>query len=454
MTATVLVVDDIEPNRRLLQAKLEAKYYTVVLADNGQRGIESAVRHQPDIILLDVMMPGMDGYEVCRRLKSMPQTRHIPIVMVTALVNVEDRLKGLQSGADDFLSKPVDDFGLFTRIEAQMRFNLVANELRVRGKGNTQVTQFSEYEKELIDAPSNVLVIDQDNVEARRIAAALKAMGHTAVTWIDASEGSIEFRDLDLVIVALSGQSHDALKLCAHLRTLKAARDFSILVTYDPSDQNRALEALRIGAADLISTPLEMAELQVRVRTQTHRQRYIDVLRHRVDRGMELSVIDPLTGLFNRRHMLERMQVWMQRSLGDTPPLTVVSFDIDHFKSINDRFGHEAGDDVLRAFSERLRMNIRPKDIACRTGGEEFLVIMPETELPRALKGAERIRHAIANEPFITERTGQAVEVTVSAGVASHQGESELLADLLHRADMALYQAKQNGRNRIENLAA
>lgn len=454
MTATVLVVDDIEPNRRLLQAKLEAKYYTVFLAENGERAIENAVQHQPDIILLDVMMPGMDGYEVCRRLKGMPQTKHIPIVMVTALVNVEDRLKGLQSGADDFLSKPVDDFGLFSRLETQMRFNLVANELRVRGKRNTSSSQFSAYEQELIDAPSNILVIDQDNIEARRIAAALQAMGHTAVTWADASDGRIEFRELDLVIVALSGQRHDALKLCAHLRTLKEARDFSIIVTYDPADQKRALEALRIGAADLISSPLEMAELQVRVRTQTHRQRYIDVLRHRVDRGMELSIIDPLTGLFNRRHMLERMQLWMQRSATGSTPLTVVSFDIDHFKSINDQFGHEAGDDVLRAFSERLRMNIRPKDIACRTGGEEFLVIMPETELQLALSGAERIRRAIANQPFINERTGRAIEVTVSAGVATHQGEGEVLADLLHRADMALYQAKQNGRNRIENLAA
>ena len=454
MTATVLVVDDIEPNRRLLQAKLEAKYYTVFLAENGESAIEYAVRLQPDIILLDVMMPGMDGYEVCRRLKRMPQTKHIPIVMVTALVNVEDRLKGLQSGADDFLSKPIDDFGLFTRIETQMRFNLVANELRVRGQRNPSVTQFSDYERERINAPSNILVIDQDNVEAKRVASALRSLGHSAVTWRDASEGSIAFRDLDLVIVALSGQDHDALKLCAYLRNLKEARDFSIIVTYDPSDQTDALEALRIGAADLITTPLEEAELQVRVRTQTHRQRYIDILRHRVDRGMELSVIDPLTGLFNRRHMLERMQVWMQRSRQDEPSLTVVAFDIDHFKSINDRFGHESGDDVLRAFSDRLRVNIRPKDIACRTGGEEFLVIMPETELQLALKGAERIRHAIASEPFVTERSGQKIEVTVSAGVASHQGENELLADLLHRADKALYQAKQNGRNRIENFAA
>ena len=169
---------------------------------------------------------------------------------------------------------------------------------------------------------------------------------------------------------------------------------------------------------------------------------------------MELSVIDPLTGLFNRSQVVERMQVWMRRSREDEPSLTVVAFDIDYFKSINDRFGPEAGDDVLRAFSERLRMNNRRKHIACQVGGEEFLVIMPETKMELALKGAERIRRAIASEPFANKRTAQAIGVTVSAGVASHLDQSELLADLLHRADGALYQAKQNGRNRIENLAA
>ncbi|MEL7109843.1 MAG: PleD family two-component system response regulator [Pseudomonadota bacterium] len=454
MTASILVVDDMEPNRRLMQAKLEAKYYTVFLAADGPHALESAARHQPDIILLDVMMPGMDGYEVCRRLKSNLATRHIPIVMLTALTDRDDRLRGLEAGADDFLSKPIDDFGLFARLEALMRYNMVANELRTRDAAGARQEFFSEFEREMLDKPASVLVIDQNNHEARRIAKSLEKVGHTAATWMDAQSSGIRFDNIDIVFIALSEQRHDALKLCAHLRALKEARDFSIIVSCSPEEQKKGIEALRIGASDLVATPLDVLELQARVRTQTRRKRFVDVLRQRVDRGLELSVIDPLTGLYNRRYMLERLQLWMQRSGVDEKPLSIVAFDIDHFKAVNDRHGHEAGDKVLQNFAARLRTNIRPQDIACRPGGEEFLLIMPDTREDLAQIGAERIREAIAAEPFYIERDDEHIKVTVSAGVATYRGEGGVLADFLHQADQALYRAKQNGRNRIETIAA
>ncbi|MEL6858418.1 MAG: PleD family two-component system response regulator [Pseudomonadota bacterium] len=454
MTASILVVDDIETNRRLMHAKLESRYYSVFLAASGEAAIESAIRHQPDIILLDVMMPGMDGYEVCRRLKSNLSTRHIPIVMQTALTDRDDRLRGLEAGADDFLSKPVEDFALFARLEALRRYNMVAGELRSRDAAGASSEFISDFEQELLEAPSNVLVIDQNNTNARMIAKALQAAGHTAKTWGDAKDAGIRFKSLDVVVLALSDQSHDALKLCAQLRTIKEARDFAMIVSCHLKDRAQAYEALRIGASDIILNPLDPLELQARVRTQTRRKRFIDILRRRVDRGMELSVVDPLTGLYNRRYMLERLQLWMQRTGPNEKPVSIVAFDIDHFKPINDKYGHEAGDDVLRRFSDRLRTNIRPKDIACRPGGEEFLIIMPETDEDVAIAGAERIRHAIADIPFPLEREGAEVSVTVSAGVAAYHGGDGALADFLHRADQALYQAKQKGRNRIESLAA
>ncbi len=132
MSARILVVDDIEANRRLLQAKLEAQYYTVIQAENGPQALEVAKAELPDIILLDVMMPGMDGYEVCRLLKQDPNTAFIPVVMVTALSDTEDRVRGLEAGAEDFLTKPVDDFALMSRVGALMRYNAVASELRQR----------------------------------------------------------------------------------------------------------------------------------------------------------------------------------------------------------------------------------------------------------------------------------------------------------------------------------
>lgn len=454
MTARVLVVDDVEANRRLVQAKLEAKYYTVMLSHSGEHAISSAIHQQPDIILLDVMMPGMDGYEVCRQLKANIATRHIPIVMLTALTDRDDRLRGLEAGADDFLSKPVDDFALFARLEALSRFNAVADELRARESANPHTANFTESELSTLSKPASILVVDHNNTEARRVSAALHKVGHEAETWIDAQKSGIKFKQIDLIILALSGQRHDALKLCAQMRSLREAKDFAIIVTCDEKDQQRAAEALRIGASDVIETPLDLQELQARVATQVRRKRYVQILRKRVDTGLELSVIDQLTGLYNRRYMLERLQLWMQRSAIDGKPVSVVAFDIDHFKQVNDVHGHEAGDLVLQEFSERLRTNIRPKDIACRPGGEEFLVIMPETPGDLAYIGAERIRHAIAAEPFLVERKNEEIRVTVSAGVATHYGEDALLADLLHRADQALYKAKENGRNRIEKRAA
>ncbi|MEP1142870.1 MAG: PleD family two-component system response regulator [Henriciella sp.] len=454
MTARILVVDDIEANRRLMRAKLEARYYSVFLAENGEAALACAAEEQPDIILLDIMMPGMDGYEVCRRLKVSLATRHIPVVMLTALTDIDDRLRGLEAGADDFLSKPIEDFALFARLESLMRYNLVASELRSRGSSKTQNDHFSDYEQELLASASNILVIDRNEGEASRIATALQTMGHQAQTWRAANESGLAFKGLDLVFLALSDQSYDALKLCAKLRTLRDSRDFAIVVTCRPEDQKMAVEALRIGANDIIFAPIDLLELQARVRTQTRRKRYIDVLRRRVDRGLELSIIDHLTGLYNRRHMLERLQLWMRRSAQSGDPLSIAAFDIDHFKGINDAFGHEAGDQVLQAFSDRLRTNIRPNDIACRPGGEEFLVIMPETSADMAMICAERIRHAIDSDPFIHERDGAEINVTVSAGIATQIGSDGVLADLLHQADQALYKAKQEGRNRIGEIAA
>ena len=204
MTASVLVVDDMETNRRLLQAKLEAKYYTVFMAPDGPHALEAAAQHQPDMILLDVMMPGMDGYEVCRRLKSNLTTRHIPVVMLTALTDRDDRLRGLEAGADDFLSKPVDDFGLFARLEALMRYNMVANELRTREAIGAEEEYLTDFEQEMLEKPASVLVIDQNNLQARRVAKALSAGGHTTATWMDAQETGIRLTEQRLRAAVLS----------------------------------------------------------------------------------------------------------------------------------------------------------------------------------------------------------------------------------------------------------
>lgn len=456
MSSRILVVDDILANRRLMQAKLEAKYYSVLLAENGYQAIEMAESEQPEIILLDVMMPGMDGYEACKRLKANPATSHIPVVMLTALSETSDRVRGLKAGADDFLTKPVDDFALMARIGALNRYNAVASELRKREASGVKSGALTEEEHEVLERGANILLVDTNPNTIRYIRDPLSGAGHKVMTLEEAQGRTATLASqMDIVLIAMSGQKYDPLRLCAHFRTTDATRAMSIIVIADERDKEMVAQALDLGASDVISTPIAPEELLARVRTQVKRARYIEILRERVDKGLELSVVDQLTGLYNRRYMNNQLTLWLRRSAQGGAPMSVVAADIDHFKQVNDKYGHEAGDMVLQEFANRIMINVRPKDIVCRPGGEEFLIIMPETTGDLASSAAERIRRAIAAEPFeIDSRSGLEIDITVSAGVATYAGDEDTAADLLKRADLALYEAKSAGRNQVKSLAA
>eukprot|EP01013_Petalomonas_cantuscygni_P012823 TRINITY_DN2681_c3_g1_i1.p1 TRINITY_DN2681_c3_g1~~TRINITY_DN2681_c3_g1_i1.p1 ORF type:complete len:427 (-),score=96.63 TRINITY_DN2681_c3_g1_i1:462-1742(-) len=426
-----------------------------MLAENGIEALSMVERSEPDIILLDVMMPGMDGYEVCRRLKENPATNHIPVVMVTALNDVEDRVRGLEVGAEDFLTKPVDDFALMARMGALTRYNAVASELRQRQASGLRAGIDGGDGVHVKDQPARLFVVDDNPRTSTRIADTLRSGGHTAITLLEAGgmKGLNEL-GVDILVLSMLSDRYDALKLCAHFKMNEATRSISILLICDPDDRQRAGKGLDLGASDVIFAPIEKQELLARVRTQARRTRYIEMLRDRVDRGLELSVIDQLTGLYNRRYMNNQLEQLMQRSLMGGRPVSVLMADIDHFKAVNDTYGHDAGDEVLQEMAKRLKTNSRVMDVVCRPGGEEFMVIMPDTPGDLACAAAERIRRSVAAEPFVVSGGAREISITLSAGVSTIRGASDTIADLIKRADTALYQAKAAGRNRVESIAA
>ena len=454
MSARVLVVDDIEANRRVLQAKLEAKYFDVVLANDGFDALEKVSTENPEIILLDIMMPGMDGFEVCRRLKADPKVSHIPVVMVTALNDQEDRVRGLECGAEDFITKPVDDFALMSRIEALMRYNTVARELRDREASGRRMGALDENDQEAIQRPSRVLVLDSNERTASRHAKVLQSVGHNAITLAQAGSLTNATSGVDIILLSMMGQSFDPLRLCAHFKMNDRTRALSIIAVCDPSDKQVGIRALELGASDIILTPVDKHELLARVKTQSKRTRYVEILRKRVDRGLELSVIDPLTSLYNRRYMINQLEQLMHRSLMGGKPVSLLIADIDHFKSVNDTWGHDVGDLVLKEFADRLKQGVRPMDVVCRQGGEEFVIVMPETSGDIAVTVGERVRQVIAGMPFEIQEIGQKLDITVSVGVASLNGSRDTPEAFLKRADEALYVAKSSGRNRVESVAA
>lgn len=457
MTARILVVDDIPANVRLLEVRLLAEYFEVVTANSGAEALEICETSKVDVVLLDVMMPEMDGFEVCRRLKSDPATAHLPVVMITALDQVADRVRGLEAGADDFLTKPVNDLQLMTRVKSLVRLKMLTDELRLR----TATAASIGLEDLLGDGagsgqdPAKVLLIDARRQTFEKIRSRLKGgieldfASDPNAGFFQAAEGGYE-----CVIVSTALPDVDPLRLCSQLRSLDRTRFLPIILLADRDDDPRIIRGLELGVNDFLVRPVEPHELTARLVTQIRRKRYNDRLRASVAQSIEMAVTDALTGLHNRRYLDNHLQTLFERAVARRRPLSVMIVDLDRFKSINDRFGHDGGDDVLREFARRLRQNMRGIDLICRFGGEEFVVVMPDTDGPVAEKVAERIRAEIARTPFVIGKEGQSVTVTISVGVSSARGQADDVRSLLKRADMALYEAKKSGRNKVVGKAA
>ena len=296
----ILVVDDSHDNVEIISTRLRFRGYVVEEAGRGEQALELVHTNPPDLILLDVMLPDLDGYEISRRIKTDVSLPFIPIILVTARDSTQDKVAGLDAGADDYLTKPIN----FPELEARVRSMLRIKRL-------------------------------QDELE----------------------------------------------------------------------EKNRELE--------------------------------------------QLSISDGLTGLYNHRHIQELLEEEFERANRSGDPISVVMLDLDRFKNVNDTHGHQIGDAVLVEMSEILRRTAREVDRLGRYGGEEFIVVLPETGIEEAEVFAERIRDAVQKHPFAQSK-GDPLSMTVSAGVAEYPHPSvNNPYELVKNADQALYQAKGSGRNRV-----
>lgn len=455
MTARVLVVDDILSNVKLLEAKLTAEYFDVVTAFSGLEALAKVDEHEPDIVLLDVMMPGMDGFEVCRRIKQNPKSSHVPVVMVTALDQPTDRVAGLEAGADDFLTKPVDDAALFARVRSLVRLKMMTDELRMREATgqNMGLVESAEAPGEN-GPPARILIIEDRPESVAWFTAALKpAHEISAVDSFEEAVVRVRGGDYDLIVVSLGLRGFDGLRLCSQLRSLPEGRHVPILVLVSDGDRRKLTQALEMGVNDYLTRPVDKNELTARVRTQLRKKRYQDRLRHNVQLSLEMAITDQLTGLHNRRYMSRHLDTLIVGAQKSGKPLAFLIMDIDYFKSVNDTHGHDIGDEVLREFASRISANVRGIDLACRYGGEEFVVVMPDTDVAFAYSIAERLRKSVESTPFAISRAPNKLNITISIGIAGSE-KSDTAEALLHRADQALYRAKREGRNRVVADAA
>ncbi|MEM7652223.1 MAG: diguanylate cyclase, partial [Pseudomonadota bacterium] len=253
----------------------------------------------------------------------------------------------------------------------------------------------------------------------------------------------------DLIIVSMMLMEEDGLRLVAHLRSHDESRQTPILLVVDEEDAARLARGLDLGANDYVVKPIDPAELMARVRTQIRRKRYQDRLRGNYERSLALALTDEMTGLHNRRYVTAHLDTMLARAVQGEKPLAVLMIDIDHFKSVNDTYGHPVGDEVLVELASRVKRNVRGFDLSARLGGEEFIVVMPETGLDMATTVAERLRAKIAGQPFTVSAEVRQLPITISIGISCVIGEGDTPDALIERADRALYAAKNTGRNRV-----
>ncbi len=454
MPGRILVVDDVATNRLILKAKLAAAYYDVLEADCGQAAFDSARTEQPDVILLDIMMPDMDGYTVCEMLKANPETSHIPVVMVTASSAPKERIRGLSVGADDFLVKPINDMALFARVRNLLRVKMMFDELKLRDTTSRELglPEFLESFDEDALPKDTVMLAPASKLQGEVWRSEISKMPGVEILGTCDEHEALNMARLEEPDAIIVHQRHiedgDSLRLISAMRARPETRQAVMIYVVSDGAIETAANALDLGASDYVLEPFEPEELTIRLRTQLRRKHHSDKLRSNMRDGLKMAVIDPLTGLYNRRYATQHMQKIVNRARDSESEFAVMMLDLDNFKRINDIQGHEAGDMVLQEFSHRIQENVRGVDLVARMGGEEFLVVMPDAGAMVAKHVSERLRRAVNSKPFVT-KAGEEINITVSIGVAIGKPSDDEPEKLVKCADQALYEAKAGGRDLV-----
>ena len=451
MAGRILIVDNVPTNRIILKVKLSSAFYEVIQAASGHEALLRAADSRPEIIILDTDLGDMTAHDACARLKADPITRHIPVLIATPSGDTEAKIAALKAGADEFLAKPIDELTLTARVRALMRARATTDELRRRDE-TARTLGFAEAPVSFA-TPGKIALIGRTAEDAMTWRAGLRGLVADDIEIIAADrllETIASGQSADLYVISsdtFAGTS--GLRLIADIRARQITRAAGIVVVHGAQDRKEAIMALDLGANDIITRGADPEELALRLRTQMRRKKEADALRNSVDEGLRLAMIDPLTGLYNRRYALPHLAQISEKSTKSGQHFAIMQVDLDRFKSINDTFGHGVGDKVLTEVAKRMRDNVRGIDLIARFGGEEFLVCMPMTTLVEARTAAERLRSVICATPVAVSADGVPVSVSASIGLAMGGDQNDTVEALLQISDRALYDAKAEGRNQV-----
>jgi two-component system, cell cycle response regulator len=462
MQGKILIIDGISTNRIVLKVKLTTAFYQVVQAGTLRDALRLVHTEQPDLIITAVNLPDGTAAQLCDHRRASAKTANLPVLAIGSTPDTDVRLATLQAGAFDVMEKPVNEMLLLGRVRNMIRSYHMIAEWHMRDE-TACALGLAEAPAEFVHSARVSLIGTKAPCLqgwARHLQAHLRAT--YAVTFLpDAMAALHSEPPPDALVLAIPDdeiQSDYCLRLISALRASTLTRDVALLVLQNTPNPIRATTALDMGADDVMIDGFDAAELCLRLKELLRRKRHMVQMLQSVRSGLREVVIDPLTGLYNRRYAMPFMSRLIDHSATTKSQFAVVVADMDHFKRINDVYGHASGDAVLIETARRLRETVRRSDMVARMGGEEFLIIMPATDIGTARAVAVRLCEAIGRLPFSIPDNDRPVHVTISIGVATSTPTAdskdastlEEAGALLDRADKALYAAKTEGRNCVK----
>ena len=460
MQGKILIVDAIATNRIVLKVKLTSAFYQVVQASTMAEAAVLALKHAPQLIISALSLPDGTAGELCTILRASPMTEHTPIMAIGCRPNADTRIATLGTGVQEVLLKPVDDMLLLGRVRSLIRAQNAAAEWQMR-EDTSRALGLAEPSIEF-EPMDHCVFVSEDPRQTLGWAAKLRVLMSAKIacaTPKDAmgtfSKGAIP----DVFVLVLPHDHTDgvaALNLISTLRANASTRHVGLLVVQTEHNPALATNALDLGADDLMTDGFEPVEMALRLKALSKRKRMGEKMRATVRTGLEAAIVDPLTGLHNRRYAMPHLSRIADHAQSTGRPFAVMVADLDHFKRVNDLYGHASGDSVLTEVARRLRQCMRGVDMIARIGGEEFMIVMPNTTLSEAQLAAVRVCDDISQTSFDVPGNLTPIDVTISIGIAiggipdgRDQADLDSGKSLLDHADKALYCAKMHGRNQV-----